>query len=89
MQLFGHNRRGPKIWGLRPFLGKGRAGSPSNTVAWAEAYLHNKWHLDASSRLATIKWAENGGSGGSGGQLGPHPTQCHLGRGLPLYEVAS
>jgi len=29
------------------------AGSPSNTVAWAEAYLHNKWHLSPSSRLAT------------------------------------
>ena len=24
-------------------------------VAWAEAYLHTKWHVDASSRLATIK----------------------------------
>ena len=31
------------------------AGSwaPSNTVAWAEAYLHTKWHLDPFSRLAT------------------------------------
>jgi len=24
-------------------------------VAWVEAYLHTKWHLDASSRLVTIK----------------------------------
>jgi len=23
-------------------------------VAWAEAYLRSKWHLDSSSRLATI-----------------------------------
>jgi len=22
-------------------------------VAWAEAYLHSKWHLSPSSRLAT------------------------------------
>jgi len=22
-------------------------------VAWAEAYLHTKWHLDPSSRVAT------------------------------------
>ena len=36
---------------------------PSNTVAWAEAYLHTKWHLDASSRLATIEMAENWGGG--------------------------
>jgi len=24
-------------------------------VAWAKAYLHTQWHLDASSHLATIK----------------------------------
>jgi len=24
-------------------------------VAWAEAYLLTKWHLDPSSRLATIR----------------------------------
>jgi len=30
------------------------AGSPSNSVAGAEAYLRTKWHLDPSSRLATI-----------------------------------
>ena len=37
------------------------AGSPSNTynVAWEEAYLLTKWHLDPSSPLATIEWAEN------------------------------
>ena len=30
------------------------AGSPSNSVAGAEAYLRTKLHLDPSSRLATI-----------------------------------
>jgi len=41
-----------------PFRGGG-AGSPSNDLthcrlAVAEAYLHTKWHLDPSNRLATI-----------------------------------
>jgi len=43
MQPFGLNRYGPKIgWGLCPF-GEGVA----------EAYLHGKFHLDPSNRLAT------------------------------------
>jgi len=28
--------------------------SPSNTVAWAEAYLDTKWHLNPSSHLSTM-----------------------------------
>jgi len=32
---------------------KGGARSRSNTVSWAEAYLHTKWHLSPSSHLAT------------------------------------
>jgi len=40
--------------GPRPFLGGGGAGSPSNTVTCAEAYLRPKFHLDPSNRLATI-----------------------------------
>ena len=53
----------PAIWpqqtwaenrgGAVPLFGKG-AGSPSNTVARAEAYLHAKLHLDLSNCLATI-----------------------------------
>ena len=35
-----------------PFL-EGKTGSPSNNVAWAEAYLRTKWHFNPSSRLAT------------------------------------
>jgi len=32
-------------------------------VAWTEAYLHTNWHIDASSRLATIKMVRKlGGS---------------------------
>jgi len=32
-------------------------------VAWAEAYLHTKWHRDASSRLATIDMGRKLGGG--------------------------
>ena len=53
IQPFGHNRHGPKIgWGCAPFFW------PSwvlieHKVAWAEAYLHTKWHHSPLSRLAT------------------------------------
>jgi len=44
-------------------------------VAWAEAYLYTKWHLDASSRLAIIKNAPKIGGGAlppfGGGELSP------------------
>ena len=45
---------GPKNWVGSCAFFLGGAGSPPNTVAWAEAYLRNKWHLDPSSHLATI-----------------------------------
>ena len=35
-------------------LSEGEAGSPSNKVIWAEAYLRTKWHLDPSNRFARI-----------------------------------
>ena len=45
---------------------------------------------EMGDRLATIgmgrKWDA---AGGCGSPLGPHLTQCGLGRGLPLYQVAS
>jgi len=31
------------------------------SVAWAEAYLRAKWHLDPSSRLATRRGPKIGG----------------------------
>jgi len=36
-------------------------------VAWAEAYLRTKWHLDPSSRLATIDRPKSGGCAPLGG----------------------
>jgi len=68
-----HNRHGPETGGCALF--RGTAGSPSNNVAWAEAFLHTKWHLDPSSHLATTDMGRKLG----GGELGPHLTQC--GRG--------
>jgi len=39
-------------WGVVPLSGEGWVPSQYN-VARAQAYLHTKWHLDPSSRLAT------------------------------------
>jgi len=54
IQPFGHNRHGPKIgwkWVCPIFWG---SWVPiEHKVAWAEAYLHTKWHLSPASRLAT------------------------------------
>jgi len=51
IQPLGHNRHWPKIgWGCALFLGGD--GSLSNTVTWAKAYLHTKWHLSSSSHMA-------------------------------------
>jgi len=52
-QTFGHNRNRPKIGGrLCPLFEEGDL-SPHLKVAWAEAYVHTKWHLNLSNRLAT------------------------------------
>jgi len=84
MQPFGHNRNGPKI-------GE-EAGSRSNTVSWAEAYLHAKYQLHPSSRLAAINMAENlagalppfwGGGAGS-----PSNTKSPFGRNRYWPNIA-
>ena len=60
-------------------------------VAWAEDYLHTKWHLDPSSHLAATDmgrklrgvvplWRRGSWS---------HLTQCGQGRGLPACQVSS
>ena len=54
MQPFGRNRYGPKIGDCAP-LGEGELGPHLiHNVARAEAYLHAKFHLDPSNRLATM-----------------------------------
>jgi len=55
IQPFGHNTHGPKIgWGGCAFFSGDSWVLIEHKVAWAEAYLRTKWHLDACSRLATI-----------------------------------
>jgi len=55
MQPFGHNRYAPKIGELCPFGERGAVSPIPNlhNVARAEAYLHAKFYLDPSNRLAT------------------------------------
>jgi len=52
IQPFDKNRHGPKNWGLCLFFG-GELDPHQHNVAWAEPYLHTKWHLDPSNCLAT------------------------------------
>ena len=89
----GHNRQGPKREGCCiPLAGGGASWVPiQHNVAWAEVYFRTKWHLDPSSHLATIDMGPNwvGAVPFWLGELGPHRTQSHLGRGLPPYQVAS
>ena len=55
------HRPGPKIGDSAPFGGRGTA-FPSNTKSpGLRSTFHTKSHLDASSRLTTIKWTENWG----------------------------
>jgi len=76
-QPFGHNIHGPKIrsGGCALFLGV--------AVAWAEAYVHTSCMTttNVGTKLGAVPF--------SGGELGPHLTQCRVGQGLPPYQVAS
>jgi len=70
IQLFGHNRHGPKIVGCyAPFLGG--CGSPCNNVAWANVYICTKWHPDPSSRLGTTDMCQDWGLCPFGGSWVP------------------
>jgi len=93
IQLFGHNRHGPKIGELRPLFGEEGAGSKSNTVAWAEAYHHTKWHLNPSRHLGATDVGQNWGAvplWGRGSWVpSPHLTQCGQGWDLPARQVSS
>jgi len=55
IQPFDHNRHGPKIGGSANWTkGTWSWVRIKHNVVRAEAYLRTKWHLDPSSRLATI-----------------------------------
>jgi len=72
-------------------LGGGSWVPIEHKVAWAEAYLHTKWHLSPSSPLATTDIRQKLGvcipSGE--GELGPHLTHCRVGQSLSPCEVPS
>ena len=74
MQPFGHNKYGPKIGGkVLLFLGRGSWVTMQHNVAWVEAYLATKWHLDPTSYLTkTNMGCKLGGAVAlCGGDLGP------------------
>jgi len=56
IQPFDHNRR-DENWGGLPLRGWSWVRI-KHTVAWVEACLRTKWHLDPSSRLATINMGQ-------------------------------
>jgi len=58
-------------------------------VAWAEAYIFTKWHLDPFNRLATSDMDRKLGVPPFCSGLGPHLVQFGLGRCLPPHQVAS
>jgi len=53
---------GQKLGAVPPFWGGG-LGPMEHKVPSVEAYIHTKWHLDASSRLATIEMGRTLGRG--------------------------
>ena len=59
----------------------GGAFGPHLPVALAEAYLHTKWDLDVSSRMATIKMGRR--------KLGALPPLWGVGAGSPSNTMSS
>jgi len=54
IEPFGHNIYGPKLGGCAP-LGEEELGPHLTQCGQEEAYLHAKFHLDTSNRLATVQ----------------------------------
>ena len=77
-------------WGLCHLVYSGELSTHLHNVAWTEAYLHTKWHLDASSSLATTDMGRKLGAAPLLGWVaGSHLTQCGRDRGLPPCQVSS
>ena len=87
------DRHGPKIgWGLCPvFFWGGELGLNRTQSRLGRGYLHTKCHLSPCSRLAATDIGRKLGNCAPLGEweLGPHLTQCRLGRGIPPYQMAS
>jgi len=52
---------GRKVGAAKPFLWGN--GCPSNSIAWAEAYLPAKWPIDHVTVWPQQRWADNWGEG--------------------------
>jgi len=70
-----------KLGGSVPFW-EGEHGPHLKTVAWGEAYLDTKWHLNPSSHLTTTDGPKIGAVPFGEGELGPL-------LGLPACQVSS
>jgi len=73
----------PTVWPQYINVTDRQTGQTQRSVAWAEFYLRTKWYLNLSSRLVTTDMGLFLGGGCApffGGELGPHLTQCGLGR---------
>jgi len=94
IQLFGHNRHGPKIGGegCAPLFVEGEMGpriTQSRLGRGLPPYQVASWYIQPFGH--NRRWPKIGrGCAPLGeGELGAHLTQCLLGRGLPPYKVAS
>jgi len=79
-------RKHTKIGGLSPLFGEGELGChPTQSIAWAKAYLHTKWHLNPYSHLvitdvgrklgAVLLWVGGAGSPSNTMWPGPRPIR--------------
>jgi len=86
IQPCGHNRHEPETGGCAPFRAKLRPHLTQRRLA--EVHLRTKWHLDLSSRLATIYMGQKlggvsflgaAGSPSNTKSPGPRPTSTPSG----------
>jgi len=86
----------PAVWPQWKWAENGEGAPPPfgvaiwHKVAWAEAYLYTKWHLDLCSNLAAT-YGPKIGEGSApiwGRELSPHLIQCGQSQILPACQVS-
>jgi len=95
IQPFGHNRHWPKAEDCCAPLGGGRLVFIKHNVALAESYLHTKWHLDPSGRLATIDMRRKRGccapfgrgAGSPSNTMWPVPRPTSVPNGILIHKT--